>query len=155
MLVSSQIGGTNKWDIHKAKESSLISVSEVKEMEKQGMEFGSHTMTHRPLAELTVREAQHEITDSKATLQDLLGHEVSTFCFPHGSSSSVLTEMVRQAGYIAACGIEQRDHTLFNMSRIDVARCRDSRLSWRFKLSGLQHRLRECNSLRRFKSFLR
>ena len=47
--------------------------------------------------------------------------------------------MVMRAGYSAAIGIEQEEHTLFNLSRINSARTKNSSLLWRLKVSGVYH----------------
>lgn len=42
-----------------------MTISQIREMEAVGMDFGSHTVTHQPLGELTRKEATTELTKSK------------------------------------------------------------------------------------------
>lgn len=154
-IVSKSIGGMNIWDRGKVVETPLLGLDELKEMRRHGMDFGSHGATHRRLTELDPHEARQEILESKAVLEDRLEMEVLSFSFPFGSSNPALKELVSQAGYLAACGIEQREHSLFNLSRVDVAKCHDSSFQWRWKVSGLHFRLRRNRMLLRSRAVLR
>ncbi len=155
LLVSARIGGSNLWDLGRAEASPLVGLDEIREMAKHGIRFGAHSATHRPLTELNTEEAYREIAGSKAALEDMLGCDVGVFSFPHGRSTPEHSQMARQAGYVAACGIEQRHHSLFNLSRVDAASCRGSRLLWRLKVSGVYHQARQRGSLRTLKAIAR
>jgi peptidoglycan/xylan/chitin deacetylase (PgdA/CDA1 family) len=146
--VSSCLGGSNVWDRGKTtvREVQLLLLSELKEMGQYGISFGSHSVTHRRLTGLDAHEAKVEIRTSRVALEQALGMEVRSFSFPYGSSNPTLRDMVRQAGYVAACGIEQREHQLFNLSRIDAPRCRGSGLLWRWKVLGLYFKMRQLHS---------
>jgi peptidoglycan/xylan/chitin deacetylase (PgdA/CDA1 family) len=50
------------------------------------VEIGSHSVTHRPLSQLSFTEARHEIVESRRVLEHLLGREVRHFCYPYGTS---------------------------------------------------------------------
>ena len=153
-LVTGCIGGSNVWDRGGAEGAPLLRLREIEDMKEHGMDFGSHSATHRPLTELDAKTARGEILDSKADLEEQLGLEVLSFSFPYGRSNSAVRQLVRQAGYLAACGIEQREHTLFNLSRVDADTCRGSRLRWWWKVSGLHYRLRQSHTLRALKGVL-
>jgi peptidoglycan/xylan/chitin deacetylase (PgdA/CDA1 family) len=151
-LVSGSIGKGNHWDHGKLPTFPLLTADQVFEMKRWGISVGSHSTTHSSLPSLDPGEAWREIWESKERLQQLLGTEVNTFSYPYGRSTPFIQEMVRGAGYIAACGIEQREHSRFNLSRIDVSRCSVSFLVWRWKLSGASFRLhRILHSSRRMK----
>lgn len=152
MLVGSCLGGVNTWDNGKARKTSLLNVSRAREMLKHGISMGSHGMTHCRLTEVSPGQAMKEIADSRALLEDILGCEVTTFSFPYGNSSPAIRDMVRTAGYVAACGIEQREHSLFNLSRIDASLCRGNPLRWRLELTGIIHRCRQNRLLRRLRA---
>jgi len=154
-LVGYCLGGFNAWDQGKVEQVALLDLRELQEMVQYGISVGSHSMTHSPLDHLDTQAALEEIVRSKAELEETLGVEVHSFSFPHGSSTPILRAMVREAGYLAACGTEQRAHTLFNLSRIDVAQCRGTGLWWRWKLSGLYHHLRQNTVLRKMKAITR
>ena len=155
LLVSAHVGGSNLWDLGGAEASPLVGLDEIREMAMNGIRFGAHGVTHRRLTELSAEEAYGEIAGSKAALEDMLGCDVGAFAFPHGRSTPAHSEMARQAGYVAACGIEQREHSLFKLSRVDVGSCRGSQLLWRLKVSGVYHQARQRGSLRMLKTIAR
>ncbi|MCH9697882.1 MAG: polysaccharide deacetylase family protein [Gammaproteobacteria bacterium] len=73
-----------------------------KEMTKLGMEIGCHTMNHPKLNKINVGQLNTEIIDSKTLLEDQLGNEVSSFCYPKGRYNPVVLEYVKKAGYRSA-----------------------------------------------------
>ena len=81
---------------------AFLSWEEVQEMSRSGLVFfGSHTAGHPILTTLTEEQALHELRKS---MDALIGHKVmdtnfKTFCYPNGSFSERLSEMVREVGY--------------------------------------------------------
>ncbi len=55
---------------------------EVRELHRQGIRFGSHTVTHPQLSSLNKEEMEREIGDSKLTIEDKLGCVVESFAYP-------------------------------------------------------------------------
>lgn len=58
--------------------------------------IGSHTLTHRHLTKLTLEEARAEIVESKWLLEDMLGVDINSFCFPRGYSNPEIDKIVYQ-----------------------------------------------------------
>jgi peptidoglycan/xylan/chitin deacetylase (PgdA/CDA1 family) len=67
------------------------------------VDIGAHTMTHPLLASLPPEQQRLEIHHSKTHLETMLGREVLTFAYPHGSSTPEATANVGKAGFIGAC----------------------------------------------------
>jgi peptidoglycan/xylan/chitin deacetylase (PgdA/CDA1 family) len=61
---------------------------EVKEMQAQGVEFGSHTLTHPMLSQVSHEVARREILRSKQELEDRLGARIAFFCYPRATSTT-------------------------------------------------------------------
>jgi peptidoglycan/xylan/chitin deacetylase (PgdA/CDA1 family) len=80
-----------------------LSWEQVHEMHGHGVTFGSHTLTHPSLPQLTQEAAKQEVLASRVLLQEKLGHVVSFFCYPRGALTPAVKEIVRQAGYSGAC----------------------------------------------------
>lgn len=150
-LVSGCVGKTNAWDHGKAPETRLLGPEHLRELRQSGFSFGSHSATHRSLPRLTQEEAWEEIAGSKAALEEVLETEVLSFCFPYGNSNPLVRSMVQEAGYQSACGNHQREHTLFNATRIDAAQFHRPGLMWRANVAGLRFLLRQNPLLRRAK----
>ena len=106
MLVTSNIGGTNEWDQDSETESSqLLGTAEIREMARNGITYGSHTLTHRALTELDDDEAWKEIVESKSALESLTGSEINTFCYPYGHFDQSSREAVEAAGFLGAVSV--------------------------------------------------
>jgi peptidoglycan/xylan/chitin deacetylase (PgdA/CDA1 family) len=70
------------------------------------VEVGAHTQTHSVLSALPVVMQKSEIMGSKACLEEILGHPVTSFAYPFGSRSDYARETVailRDAGFTYAC----------------------------------------------------
>jgi peptidoglycan/xylan/chitin deacetylase (PgdA/CDA1 family) len=65
-------------------EKLILSWDEIKEMSKNGISFGAHTVSHPILSRLSLEAASKEILDSKKHIEKELGQEVTTFCYPNG-----------------------------------------------------------------------
>jgi peptidoglycan/xylan/chitin deacetylase (PgdA/CDA1 family) len=97
---------------------------------------------------VSLENARHELTTSKASLESLLGHEISTLAYPYGRTNPDIRRLAAEAGYTAAFSVDQHAHSLFNLNRIDSARHMGATLVWQLKLSGLYQRLRQHRGLK-------
>ena len=64
--------------------ADALSWSGCQHLADQRMTVGSHTVTHRALADLDQRAARSELRDSKRELEERLGVPVVDFCAPYG-----------------------------------------------------------------------
>lgn len=71
-----------------------LSVNQVKEMKKEGMDFGSHTHTHPILSKISLEEAKKEIHKSKIILENILGDEVKVFAYPQGQINTFNKDII-------------------------------------------------------------
>lgn len=146
-LVTGCIGGTNHWDDRYGLPSlPLLSREDIRELDARGVELGSHTVTHRPLPDLSAAEQMREIVDSKRELEELLDHPVRFFCYPHVNCDERVQSMVRDAGYSGACGGEQATHSRYLLHRVDVSR--SGRLGTVFRIRGWRYYLQRSRRLR-------
>ena len=83
-------------------ESSLLSGSNLRTLSAAGFEIGAHTVSHRILTSLQGSELTREVADCKPRLEDILGREVSTFCYPKGRFNANVVNEVKRAGYRGA-----------------------------------------------------
>lgn len=104
-----------------------LSMGQISKMIKGGMDFGSHTNSHRRLTQLSQKQAFAEIQRSKTYIQDLLGREINSFSYPYGSWSDFdrsHQEMVRKAGYgvgvTSIYGSNNAKSNPFSLKRIPV-----------------------------------
>lgn len=67
------------------------------------IEVGAHTVTHPFLATISPEQQLHEIQQNKVQLEEIFGHAIESFAYPHGNYNSETSEIVRQAGFTCAC----------------------------------------------------
>lgn len=102
-IVSGSIGREPGWPADGRPKGRLLNEAELREMQDAGMEIGSHTANHARLTEMDEIGLRTEIESSKATLEDIMGCEVSSFAYPYGAWDGRCVEAVRHAGFRAAC----------------------------------------------------
>jgi peptidoglycan/xylan/chitin deacetylase (PgdA/CDA1 family) len=67
-----------------------------------GMEIGSHSLSHPDLAAHSSEAAYEEITQSRRIIEEQIGMPVRSFCYPIGSYTPEIADIVREAGYTNA-----------------------------------------------------
>lgn len=70
------------------------------------IEVGAHSVHHPVLALLSPADQEMEMLESKRTLEELMGHSVSSFAYPFGSRadySATSMSIARRLGYERAC----------------------------------------------------
>lgn len=85
--------------------NAMLSWGEIRQMTKQNVRFGAHTVTHPVLALLDPSRLEEEILGSKETIENRLQIPVRHFAYPFGSQSDFSEEakrVVRQAGFETA-----------------------------------------------------
>jgi peptidoglycan/xylan/chitin deacetylase (PgdA/CDA1 family) len=88
------------------------------------IEVGSHTTTHPLLTALPHDAQRHEIVCGKAQLEDVLGHPVTSFAYPHGLYTAPTVKLVQEAGFLCACSTDvamlRPEVDLFRLPRVQV-----------------------------------
>lgn len=83
-----------------------LSKDEMLEMGRHGVDFQSHTMLHPILVACSDEECWLEVSESKQTLEDLLGEPVDHFAYPNGDYGEREMAYMQQAGYRSARTVE-------------------------------------------------
>ena len=78
---------------------SVITREQISVLDRQGFEICSHTVSHCPLATLDEQAIQYELEKSKAALEDIVGHDVVSISYPHGSFNAAVLRAAERAGY--------------------------------------------------------
>ena len=102
-----------------------LAANEVYTLEEGGLiEIGAHTVTHALLSEHSVEFQREEITNSKARLEELLGHPVNSFSYPHGEFTEETEKIIQEAGFVCACSTVAssvwRKSDCFRLPRFEV-----------------------------------
>ncbi|MGB7354842.1 MAG: polysaccharide deacetylase family protein [Acidobacteriaceae bacterium] len=78
---------------------------EVRQLQKWGISFGSHTVTHPQLHGLQPDRIREEILQSRRTIEDKTGFPVDTFAYPYafpqtdGPFRTMLRQILEESGY--------------------------------------------------------
>lgn len=83
----------------------MMTLAQAPSLEWHGLEVGAHTVTHPQLDTLRAPELDRELRESKAVLEDVLGHAVTQLAYPHGYNSRAVRAAARRAGYASAVAV--------------------------------------------------
>jgi peptidoglycan/xylan/chitin deacetylase (PgdA/CDA1 family) len=112
-VVSGEIGRASSWLFGVGEGARrMLNWSELREIQRNGIEIGAHTVTHPALDLLPLSLAKQEIEKSKRDIEDGLGARVETFAYPYGYLSPAVRDMVQGAGYLSACAVRYATCTL-------------------------------------------
>lgn len=110
---------------------TMLSWGEIREMQRYGIDFGAHTLTHPDLTRLSLKQAEREICESKAIIEEALGISVLSFAYPYGRYDDRCREIVMRH-YVCACsdrlGMVDTRTDLYCLERVDTAYLRTERL---------------------------
>jgi peptidoglycan/xylan/chitin deacetylase (PgdA/CDA1 family) len=112
-IVVSQIGG-----------NLFMDWKQLKELLNNGMEIGSHTMSHPNLKRVSAFQLIYEIENSKTILEKNLNYQIEVFAYPYGIFNSKIIEVVRKASYKAArttiFGLDQNTEKLYTLKATQI-----------------------------------
>src|SRR4029077_3664879 len=107
--------------------SRVLTWEEILTMRQAGIAFGSHTLTHPVVSQLTLQELEQEVGASKCILEKKLGIPVLDFAFPFGKASDCsppALEMLSRSGYRSAVttvsGVNTPNVNPFELRRLQV-----------------------------------
>ncbi len=124
-VISRLLGRTNEWmQKNDSKSLEILGWSELKKMVGNGITIGAHTRTHPMLTEIDADSVTDEIVGAKHDLEDRLGMSIDFFAYPYGKMSETVKQIVKDAGYVAACsavpGFNCNNQDLYTLRRIDI-----------------------------------
>ncbi len=107
------------------RERIMLSWQEVKEMKESGLlRFGSHSATHEVLSQLSERDLEREIKESKEVIENRLGERIEIFSYPSADFNDKVKEKVKSAGYQYALDVKGEknypDFDHFAIKRIHI-----------------------------------
>lgn len=127
------------------KDRECMTWDEVRESQRAGIEFGSHTVNHSKLYELDLPQLRAELKESKATIETELGRPVHSFAHPYAfpgadrSYVQVLLGLLKETGYTSnvttKIGLAGKNDDPFTLKRLPMNSADDEAL-FRAKLDG-------------------
>jgi peptidoglycan/xylan/chitin deacetylase (PgdA/CDA1 family) len=104
-VLPGRLGGDNAWD-PEGPRKPLLTAAGIRRAAAEGVEIGSHGLTHVDLTKADDETLKAEVTESRSVLAELTGTTVDGFCYPYGTVDARAVDAVREAGYSYACAID-------------------------------------------------
>jgi len=102
-----------------------MNFDQMREMVKEGMSFGSHSVTHPAISKLSAVEQRKEIKNSKAILEEELGTKIIAFSYPYGDFTEETINILKEEEY--GCALTSKpainvgkNIDFFNLNRLDT-----------------------------------
>lgn len=102
LLYSRGIAGTFYIPMSGYLNKTTLAGSDLRALSSEGFEIGAHSMSHNSLTLLSDNQIVHEVRTCKQKLEQVVGEEVSMFCYPNGRYDPRVVAEVRRAGYKGA-----------------------------------------------------
>jgi len=75
-----------------SEQQPYMTSQQINELNNEGFEFGSHSMSHPIFSRLTYEEFRDEILNSKNKIEQLIHKKINTFTYPFGQKPSLAFE---------------------------------------------------------------
>lgn len=117
----------------------MLTWDQIQEMQTEGIDFGSHTLTHPVVSRLPMVEVERQLRDSKRILEQRTGRPVRHFAYPFGQPTdcgTAATEALQRFGYrtaVTTClGVNGPGTDPYRLMRVAVGGGRSLELfAWR------------------------
>jgi len=97
------IGKHAHWMGPPSTQTQMLTAQQLVQMEKEGMEIGSHTCSHPDLTTLSYQQQRNEMIQSKQILESLIHGKISSFAYPYGRYNDASIAAATDADYQLAC----------------------------------------------------
>jgi peptidoglycan/xylan/chitin deacetylase (PgdA/CDA1 family) len=139
-VLPGRLDGENAWDPLGPRKPLLGKQGIRVAAATEGIEIGSHGLTHVDLTAADDAVLRAEVAGSRAALAELIGADIDGFCYPYGTVDQRAVDAVRAAGYRYACAIDPGPLTgPFAVPRVHVG---ENDTAVRLLLKHRLHRLR-------------
>ena len=111
---------------------------QVKDMQRRGIEIGSHTADHLPLVTLSDDLLINQIRGSKIFLEWSGLEPIASLSYPNGVYNSQIIQLLRDENYLAAvtgeAGLNNLDSDPYTLRRVNIRKPRFGILEFRWRL---------------------
>lgn len=124
ILKKSQMIGMFYLIVNRIGTPGYLTWDEITQMQTEGMSFGSHTLSHPDLRNLSKISLHKELEESKKVLEQKLGKEITDFCYPSGKYNDAVLKELQGDNYQTAAtthsGISNLKENLFLLKRLRI-----------------------------------
>jgi peptidoglycan/xylan/chitin deacetylase (PgdA/CDA1 family) len=119
-LIVGYVGKENQWDIQLGrKRMRHLTWEQIREMSEWGIEFGSHTMTHRNLTHLSDETIIQELSLSRKIITDRTGR-CRSISYPFNRVNRRVLDAVRSTGYAYGFGSDGSEPLLLKKEAVYI-----------------------------------
>jgi len=126
-LIEQMIGRLGVPQDSMSNRAQKLNWDEIKDMSKNDITFGAHTVTHPILTRMSLGEAAEEIKASKEAIEEKLKSPVRVFAYPNGRQDDFnesIKQVLKEAGFLCAATILWGTNTVntdpFELRRIGI-----------------------------------
>lgn len=87
--------------------TGYMTESNIVDLSQNGIEIGSHTLSHPNLTGLSESKLNTEVVESKKILETLISSKIYSICYPAGKYNEATETAVKNAGYLYAVTTER------------------------------------------------
>ena len=117
---------------------NYMTLDELKDMQRRGIEIGSHTADHLPLTSLDATTLRRQIHDSKIFLEWSGLQTIYSLSYPNGAFNSDIEKILREENYLTAVTGEAGLNTLqtnpYELYRVHIRKPRFGLTEFKFRL---------------------
>jgi peptidoglycan/xylan/chitin deacetylase (PgdA/CDA1 family) len=123
-VVTGDAGASNRWDSPGGAAVPLMGWDDLRRLRDEGVEIGSHSVTHPDLTTLSHADVVREATRSQVSIVRELGQAALSFAYPYGATDEFVAHLVGSCGYVfgLSCRSGQAGHKdrLLDLPRVEV-----------------------------------
>ena len=117
---------------------NYLTLDALKDMQRRGIEIGSHTADHLPLTSLDAKAQLKQIHESKIFLEWSGLATIYSLSYPNGAFNSAIEEMLKQSEYLTAvtgeAGLNTLDTNPYELYRVHIRKPRFGLTEFKFRL---------------------
>ena len=118
--------------------AGYVTLEELKEMQRRGLEIGSHTSDHLPLTTLDKNTQRRQLRESKIFLEWSGLDTIYSLSYPNGAFNSELEKILREENYLTAvtgeAGLNNLDTNPYELYRVHIRKPRFGLTEFKFRL---------------------
>ncbi|HET7560232.1 MAG TPA: polysaccharide deacetylase family protein, partial [Limnochordia bacterium] len=136
-IIAGKVGRTVRWTAENGRPiARLMDWHGVVRLDRDGMEIGSHTLSHPDLSKLSYTQQLPEMKGSRLEIARHVGHRVWMFSYPFGRYNTGSLRALKAAGFEAAVTTKQGfNDAKTNLLELRRIRVRGGESLWAFASS--------------------
>lgn len=103
-------------------ELATMTWDQLRGLADDGVQIGSHGVSHAHLPALADEELRRELAESRESIESELGRPCIDLAYPYGEHDERVRGLARQAGYERAYGLQTRGDDPYAAPRLDLYR---------------------------------